>query len=516
MRKSAHAAGMTARERQRFHALRADLEGSSGKGASGLSAQRKLLAFQEEVHARVSPGEARDTDIDQLDVTAAEAFLQLGGTNDLPIWSLKDYDAATFGPLLGVSDDGSNAPAIVDAFLSSPKATVLQERGSLSPLTLGACVDAERMSAAGELLVGPDEYADVRTAAVGRAAMTTNVGTVVLPRFYRAMPFVVVRGPRGRPTSDVVAEAIEELRKRFAGFVHAVGGSRRIAVFVAFRGADRIRRDRKLTILRAMSEAVASGDFCDPELHRIGLLQRADGRTSTAPAFAIRLAAEAGIGEVMIEGDARFESQDQVLLPGLLSYFGRKDADRILNVASSHGVTVRTKNQIDVATAARTIWAGLHTARSMGLHLGKFGLFPLTLEEQFMAMQLLGRWFPAWSPTPAFYVDRPIVTADGVRAERELVEVACEWVGVASQHGFQIVLVDSPDRTPAPAGSGRRSWDDDRGRRLLRRPRDAGAGVLDMDDLDRIAAHGRSCTPPVRVLWAGGLSGREAHALARR
>lgn len=38
---------------------------------------------------------------------------------------LRDYDAERYGPLLGVSDEGSAADAIVAAALDSPKARAL-------------------------------------------------------------------------------------------------------------------------------------------------------------------------------------------------------------------------------------------------------------------------------------------------------------------------------------------------------------------------------------------------------
>jgi hypothetical protein len=37
---------------------------------------------------------------------------------------------------------------------------------------------------------------------------------------------------------------------------------------------------------------------------------------------------------------------------------------------------------LDVETAARTIWTGLHTARTNGFSAGKYGLVPMTLEQQ--------------------------------------------------------------------------------------------------------------------------------------
>lgn len=504
---------LTDKERAELEAATATLEEREAVEPERIDALRALVRLQERVWARVPPDNP-SASAAELGRLADSAVRELGGTADPPIWSLRDYDADQLGPILGVSDDGDAGPAIVRAFLDSPKAVALRRRGLLSTRTIGACLDAERMSAAGELLVGIDEYTKVRNTAVGRIPITTNVGTVVLPRFYRTMPFVTFTEGGGDP----VPTAIRALRREFEPYRTPPAGGKPlpIIVYVAFRGGDRLRREEKLRRLSALADGVHSGEFCDPAIHRLGLLQRANDRGSSAPKFAVDLAADAGLTDVAIESHPRYESQDQLLLPGLLSFFPPERVNEILAHAAKRKVAIRTKNRIDVATAARTIWAGLTAARTMGAQLGKFGLFPLTLEEQIKTIELVRPWFGNWSATPAFYVDRPLVTEERVYRERELVEPATRWLEGAAAAGADVVLFDAPDRTPAPAGTGRRAYTEDRGRRLLKQNDEDELGVLTLDDLERLDQTARSQPTPVRILWAGGLSGRQAFELARR
>jgi hypothetical protein len=446
---------------------------------------------------------------DRLDALAATALSELGSIGEPPTWCVGSYDADRFGPILGVSDDGDAAETIVRAFMSTPKAASLREAGLLSSRTLGACVDAERITAAGELLVGPDEWARILEAADGVTGLSTNVGTVVLPRFFRPRPAITVTA-----SDDPVDVAVEALTAEFHDYMGGSGRpARAVTVFVGFRAHD-FRKRQKVRILRQLQEVVASGRVCDPEVHRIGLLQRVADRPYAAIGLAIDVAAEAGVAEVMIEGEIRYEARDQLTMPGLLTYLAPGVVNRVLEKATTVGVTVVAKNEIDVATAARTVWAALSTARGMGAHLGKFGLFPLTIEQQLEAIRTIRPWFPTWTPAPSFYVDRPALTSGGVFEERDLTEVAIGWVRGAADAGADVVLFDSPDRTPAPAGTGTVPYREDRGRRLVKRHALDPAGVLTFEDVGRILAVAQCVTPPVRTLWAGGLSARQAYELS--
>src|SRR5690349_13739737 len=95
--------------------------------------------------------------------TMAEAFLDcLRAAQDgyLHLGPLASYDEQAHGPLLGVSDSGWSARLIVDAAASSAK---LAAGGG--PGANGLIIDAERMGSAGEVPVGPEEYAAVADAA---------------------------------------------------------------------------------------------------------------------------------------------------------------------------------------------------------------------------------------------------------------------------------------------------------------------------------------------------------------
>ena len=50
----------------------------------------------------------------------------------------------------------------------------------------------------------------------------------------------------------------------------------------------------------------------------------------------------------------------------------------------------------------------------MGLELGKYGLVPLTFEDQKEVIARIQYWFPYWCAAPVFYVDYPLVTAKDV------------------------------------------------------------------------------------------------------
>lgn len=475
------------------------------------AALRLRRAFNERTEEVLDGPQSSDPEVERLHALASIGVQELGAAADPPTWSLRSYDAARYGPLFGVSDDGDAAPKIVRAFLDSPKANVLRDLNALNPQTVGACLDAERMSAAGELLVGPPEFSKILRSTEGRVPMTTNVGTIVLPRFFRPCPTITVQ--KG---ADPVDSAVDALRAEFSEYVERDGRpARPITVYVNFR-SWKFRKSEKVEVLRRLRKAVEGGTFCDPTVHRLGLLQRVKTRAVRAAGFALDVAAQANLKHVMIEGDMRLEAQDQVVLPGLLSYFEADTVNSIMKKAQGLRVVVRAKNEIDVGTAARTIWSGLTAARGLGAQLGKFGLFPLSFEQQIEALRMIAAWFPTWTPSPAFYVDRPMMTKDQVFSERQLVDLAIRWVEEAAAGGARVALFDAPDRSPAPAGTSQRAYREDRGRRLMKRRSDDGVGVWEQADVSRILEAASSCKPPVGTMWAGGLDGPHVYWLAQR
>src|SRR4030095_16668405 len=94
--------------------------------------------------------------------------------------SLLTYDSRSLGPLFAVSDEGSAGAAVVAAAYTSAKARAFP--GGECP-TLGVILDGERMTSAGEVPIGPDEYAALSEAAAGRVLLTTNVGVRANARF---------------------------------------------------------------------------------------------------------------------------------------------------------------------------------------------------------------------------------------------------------------------------------------------------------------------------------------------
>src|SRR5262249_16194703 len=111
---------------------------------------------------------ASNTISPRLAARARQALMHLGGDPDRSYMRLEDYDAATYGPFLGVSDEGSAAGPIRDAALESPKVQALPKGESATPLVVGVAVDAERLGGIGEITVGPEEYADIWLACIDR------------------------------------------------------------------------------------------------------------------------------------------------------------------------------------------------------------------------------------------------------------------------------------------------------------------------------------------------------------
>ena len=132
---------------------------------------------------------------------------------------LEQYDHRRFGPILGVSDEGSAAEAIVQAAYASAKA---QAHGDADDMCVGMIIDGERMGSAGEVPIGPDEYNLVLPTAEGRTFATTNVGVRVNTRFYQPLPqFRLVDA-----ATDERAW-VDAVLARFKPFIHTPDGKPR-------------------------------------------------------------------------------------------------------------------------------------------------------------------------------------------------------------------------------------------------------------------------------------------------
>lgn len=420
------------------------------------------------------------------------ALALLGGAVPSPR-SLRDYDHRRVGPFLGVSDEGSAAAAILAGARDSPKARALATR---DPFDLGVALDAERLGAVGETPVGPEEYAEIWRGCTDRLLITTNVGTRVNPRVYLRPPTVFIVGAK---LDEAVASAVEKIDAACRPFAKQHGRKpRRLDLYVGFpRGLRRSSR-RRAAELRAVLRRLGRARYFQFSAHRIGLAAPiaagAQGRRDALRA--IDLARRCGLDNVLILGRVR-DRADGLLLPGLLQYLPIREAQPVLTRARQQSISVRVANGIDCETVARAIWTGLAVARGIGLHLGKYGTFPLSIEDCGKVAGRIQRWFPSWSTAPVLFIDQPIVAADRVYAARERTQGIELWLRTVATHGVGIVLIDTVDKS--------------RGFRLLRGPKRRGLlSLAEVARLDRFAGG-----LGIRVLWAGGISLPEAFELGK-
>jgi hypothetical protein len=143
----------------------------------------------------------------------------------------------------------------------------------------------------------------------------------------------------------------------------------------------------------------------------------------------------------------------------------------------------------------------LHTTRSYGFTAGKYGLVPLTLDEQVQVVGLISRWTKGWTAIPAFYVDTPLVTHDDIFDESRCIEAALLWMEKVRGAGAKLALFDCPDRIA--------------GRHLLRDERDTEAkGILTLDQIAALEQRGRELG--VKLMWSGGITARQAYSLGEQ
>jgi hypothetical protein len=410
--------------------------------------------------------------------------------------TVAEYDHTTLGPLFAVSDEGSAGGAVIDAAYGSAKAMALP---SLDPLTLGVLLDGERMTSAGEVPIGPEEYEALLAVTRGRVLCTTNVGVRVNTRLAQLLPEFAVSGLLGDPTR------YDEIYRTFAPFLNTPDGKPRPLTARLVMGQG--DAPSVLTSVVQIIEAARAEHKLGPrDVHRLSVLVAFEEAITAEAQIkaierAIDVAATAKLTEVAVDGDLREAARKRLGLQGLLNVLDATHLRRLLQYGHMRGVRLTYRYQLDVDSAARTIWTGLHAARTHGFAAGKYGLVPMTLEEQRTAIELLTRWTEEWTAIPAFYVDTPLVTADDVYEDSRCAEAAMLWLKAARGAGATLVLFDCPDRiTP---------------RRLLRQ--DGGVhdtGVLTLQDVERIVACARELG--VKILWSGGITASQAFELARR
>lgn len=421
----------------------------------------------------------------QLRELAARALDELGGQGEPSCVSLKQYDHVRYGPFLGVSDEGSAAPAIRSAALASPKMSVVS---STAPIVVGVAHDAERLAAVGEVAVGPSEYREIRLECMGRILTSTNVGTRLNLRYYKRRPVIEIGHGR---SSSLVRRAVSQAEDILEPFWRTPDNvPRPITVFVRF--ATRMLPERRLEILNMIADAFRKGDFCNPEYHRLGVIVsvKRGSRGLRAAKGAIDLARDANLAEVAIDGAFLKVAEDKISMPGLLNYFNVAQTAELLRYAATRGIPISPRNRVDPDTVARNVWSGLLVARNMGLELGKYGLFPLTFEELDEVIGMVQGWFSSWTAAPAFYIDFPAVDSTNVYTKRTIVEGLKRWLELVSKHKTSVVLIDTADK--------------DKGRRLLKNSPSDKVGILKIDQVAEIDAF--AARLGVKVLWAGGIT----------
>ncbi|MBI5083244.1 MAG: hypothetical protein HZB13_01410 [Acidobacteria bacterium] len=410
---------------------------------------------------------------------------------------LAAYDSQAYGPLFAVSDEGSAGQIVLEAAYSSAKAQAL---GPLDPLCLGVALDGERMTSAGEVPIGPEEYDALNAVAAGKLMCTTNVGVRVNTRLEQQLPEFRVTAASASDQAWV-----DSVVAAFAPFLKTPNGLPR--PLVVRLSVEQGQDPSVLTaVMERLEAARKEGKIGPANLHRFAALIVFENEITgedqlSAIEAALEAAARAGLKEVAVDAELREASRRRLGVQSLLNILDTAQLQRLLTAAQKARVRLSYRYQLDVESAARTIWTGLHTARVNGFSAGKYGLFPLTLEEQATAIELITRWTAGWTAIPAFYIDTPLVTATEVYDVSRCEEAAKVWLKMARGCGAKIALFDSPDRvTP---------------RRLVRQS-DAkdDPGVLTVDAIERIAAYANEIG--VSVLWSGGISSRQAYELARR
>jgi len=401
---------------------------------------------------------------------------------------LAEYDSDQHGPLFAVSDEGSAGPVVLDAALSSAKAAA----GASSPFRLGVILDGERMTSAGEVPIGPPEYGALSSAAAGQLFLTTNVGTRINVRLTGQLPEF--------PALEKSAEAVIAAFHQFLDTPDR--RPRPLTVRLQFDpGAD---CTRLAALVGKLDEARKKGKIGPANIHQLSVLISFKEEITTDAQLeqteaVIGAAADLGVPEVAIDGAQLSYARRRWGAQGLLNVLSIPASNRLLKFATARGVRLRPRYQVDVDSAARTIWTGLEAARVNGFDAGKYGLLPLTLEEQGQVIELLTRWTSGWTAIPAFYVDTPLVTATEVFEVAQCEVSARRWLKAARGAGATTVLFDAPDRVNP---------------RKLVQGSDSPDGVLTPDQIEALRDY--SDLLGVKILWSGGITSAQAFDLARR
>src|SRR5438034_2361207 len=411
-------------------------------------------------------------------------------------FALARYDSERFGPLFAVSDEGSAGETIVSAAYASAKAKALWP---IEPVSLGVALDGERMTSAGEVPIGPPEYEELADAAAGRLLLTTNVGVRVNARLTQQLPEFAVTE---KSAND--KQWLDNVFAAFEPFLHTPDGQPRpLTVRLSVDPNAPIKSLKG--VVSKLEAGRKEGKIGPVEIHQLSVLVAFEDRITDdeigVTERIMQLAVDAGIRELAVDGDLREPARRRLGIQSLLNILDPEHLRRLLQLSRQLGIRLTYRYHVDVETAARTIWTGLHTARTNGFSAGKYGLMPMTLEEQGAVIEMITGWTTDWTAIPAFYVDTPLLTAEDVYDDTRCKDAAKLWLKTARGAGAKIVLFDSPDRVNP--------------RRLIRQPNVANdIGVLTLADIEEILGYAKELG--ISILWSGGITSRQAFELAKR
>jgi hypothetical protein len=184
---------------------------------------------------------------------------------------------------------------------------------------------------------------------------------------------------------------------------------------------------------------------------------------------------------------------------GLLNHFEENELAILLPQAGGKNVELKTKLRIDPATTARHVWTGLSAARNMGFDLGKYGLVPLTLEEQKEVIARIQFWFKSWCAAPVCYIDYPILTENQIFSGPTLAQGIELWLKMVKTQKVRVVLIDTAKKFE--------------GRHLLKTSPEDEKGYILLPDIQKLDALGKKLG--IKVLWAGGITLPQAYEFGK-
>ena len=348
------------------------------------------------------------------------------------------------------------------------------------------------MTSAGEVPIGPPEYSALSAAAAGRLLLTTNVGTRINARLTGQLPEFPALEKSAQAVIDEFHQFLDTPDRR----------PRSLTVRLQLDpGAD---CTRLAALVGKLDKARKKGEIGPADTHQLSVLVSfkeeiaTDAQLEQIEAI-IAAAADLGVPEVAIDGAQLLYARRRWGAQGLLNVLSIPASNRLLKFATARGVRLSPRYQIDIDLAARTIWTGLEAARVNGFDAGKYGLLPLTLEEQGQVIEVITRWTSGWTAIPAFYVDTPLVTATEVFDVAQCDVAARRWLKRARGAGATTVLFDAPDRVNP---------------RKLVQASDSPNGVLTPDQIEALRDYGELLG--VKILWSGGITAPQAFDLAQR